>query len=242
VRSGRVADVVAAFAAQPGQLSLVEPDARRDAILEHVVSHAVTVIEAARAGDAKLALALVSSLGVLCATRRGDGSTDWWRRAIEHRLVDRGVLRRRDLDYVGRPLLVTRNDPLTGLTNGSVGVVVADHDGRTAVFDAGSFPVGAIAAAETVWALTIHKSQGSEYDEVVISLPGPASPILTRELVYTAVTRSRRAVTVLAPAGSLEAALSRRVARSSGLAARLGAASSPSMAPDSPAPRPPVER
>jgi exodeoxyribonuclease V alpha subunit len=221
VRSGGLAAVDTAVAEHPAQLALHAPDARRDEVVEHVVAHAASVIEAARAGDASRALGLVSALGVLCATRRGDGSTEWWRREIERHLVDRGVLRLRDADYVGRPLLVTRNDPLTGLTNGSVGVVVADRTGRAAVFDAGTFPVAAVSAAETVWALTIHKSQGSEYDEVVVSLPGPESPILTRELVYTAVTRSRRAVTILCPPGTLEVALARRVARSSGLAARL---------------------
>ena len=167
------------------------------------------------------ALGLVGSFGTLCATREGDGSTAWWRRGIEARLVDLGLVGARDVDYVGRPLLVTRNDPLTGLLNGSVGVVVARGADRVAVFDVGVFELSSVPRAETVWALTIHKSQGSEYDEVVVSLPRAESLILTRELLYTAVTRSRGAVTVLAPPGSLDTALRRRVARASGLAARL---------------------
>jgi exodeoxyribonuclease V alpha subunit len=102
-----------------------------------------------------------------------------------------------------------------------VGVVVARGEARSAVFGAGEFPLGAVAAAETVWAMTIHKSQGSEYADVIVSLPGPDSPVLTRELIYTAVTRSRGTVRIIAPPGSLEAALQRRVARASGLRARL---------------------
>jgi len=197
VRGGAASAVDAAITAHSSQLARILPDARRTAVVDHVVDHATLVITAARRGDAAGAHALVSSLGVLCATRLGDGSTDWWRREIERRLVERGVLGRRDVDYVGRPLLVTRNDPLTGLTNGSIGVVVASGRDRVAAFDAGSFPVAAVAAADTVWALTIHKSQGSEYDEVVVSLPGPESPVLTRELVYTAVTARRDLVTAV---------------------------------------------
>jgi exodeoxyribonuclease V alpha subunit len=220
VRSGSVAELDAAIAAHP-DLDSLTPDGGLDAVVARVTDHAVAQLHAARSGDADLALSLVASLGVLCATKRGRGSTAWWNAAIESALVARGMLRRRDVDYVGRPLLVTRNDPLTGLANGMIGVVVADGDDRFAVFEIGAFSPQAVAWAETVWALTIHKSQGSEYDEVVVSLPGPDSPILTRELVYTAVTRAWRSVTLVAPDGSLQAALSRRVARSSGLTARL---------------------
>ena len=220
IRSGSVAELDTAIAAHP-DLDSLTPDGGLDALVARVTDHAVAQLHAARAGDADGALSLVASLGVLCATKRGRGSTAWWNAAIESALVARGLLRRRDVDYVGRPLLVTRNDPLTGLANGMIGVVVADGDDRQAVFEIGAFSPQAVAWAETVWALTIHKSQGSEYDEVVVSLPGPDSPILTRELVYTAVTRARRSVTIVAPDGSLQAALSRRVARSSGLTARL---------------------
>ncbi|HMU80136.1 MAG TPA: ATP-dependent RecD-like DNA helicase, partial [Microthrixaceae bacterium] len=74
---------------------------------------------------------------------------------------------------------------------------------------------------ETQWAMTIHKSQGSEFDHVVVALPEPPSPILTRELLYTAVTRAKRAVTVIASEAAVRAAVGRPVARASGLTARL---------------------
>jgi exodeoxyribonuclease V alpha subunit len=220
VRSGSIDDVTD-VASSYDAVHLLEPASGREAVLDGVLEHAADLIAAARAGDAEEALDLLGRVGLLCATRLGDGSIDWWRQRVESVLVERGILRVRDVDYVGRPLIVTRNDPLTGLMNGSVGVIVADGDDRIVAFDSGFFPLGAIPSAETVWALTIHKSQGSEYDDVIVSLPGPDSPILTRELVYTAVTRARSAVTVIAPPGSLEAALSRRVARASGLGARL---------------------
>jgi exodeoxyribonuclease V alpha subunit len=203
------------------ELELAAPGVGRAAVAERVADHACDVVAAARAGDAARALELTAQLGVLCGTRRGDGSTEWWRQAIEGRLVRRGVLRSRDPDYAGRPILVTRNDPLTGLTNGTTGIVVADGDDRLGAFELGTFPLDAVPWAETAWALTIHKSQGSEFADVVVSLPAPKNRVLTRELVYTAVTRAKRSVTVVAPPGTLEAALSRRVARASGLIARL---------------------
>ena len=220
VRLGSATAVDAAVAAH-GSLGRLEPSSGRGQVLAEVVDHAAALVAAARRGDADAALELVASLGVLCAHRRGDGSTEWWRRAVERRLTAIGALRPRDLDYVGRPVLVTRNDPLTGLQNGMTGVVVAHEGGPRLAFESGTFPVAAVAWAETAWALTIHKSQGSEFGDVVVSLPEPTSRLLTRELVYTAVTRARRAVTLLAPDGSLEAALERRVTRASGLVQRL---------------------
>ena len=74
---------------------------------------------------------------------------------------------------------------------------------------------------ETQWAMTIHKSQGSEFSHVVVALPEPPSPVLTRELLYTAVTRARERVTLLAPEAAVRAAVERPVQRSSGLAERL---------------------
>ncbi len=207
------------------ELELAAPGRGRAAVVERVVDHAGALVAAARRGDAARALELNRQLGVLCGTRRGDGSTEWWRRAIEGRLVRRGVLRVRDPDYVGRPILVTRNDPLTGLTNGTTGIVVADGDDRLGAFELGTFPLDAVPWTETAWALTIHKSQGSEFDDVVVSLPAANNRVLSRELVYTAVTRARHSVTVVAPPGTLEGALSRRVARASGLIARLRAPS-----------------
>ena len=222
VRAGDLRAVDEAVAAH-GSLARLEPAAGRARVVEAVVHRAVELVEVARRGDADAALALASSLGVLCAHKRGDGSTSWWGRTVERRLVELGVLRRRDADVVGRPLLVTRNDPLTGLTNGMTGVVVAHGDGPHVAFELGTLPLASVAFAETAWALTIHKSQGSEFDGVIVSLPDAASELLTRELVYTAVTRARQSVTLLAPPGALEAALERRVARASGLVARLRA-------------------
>src|SRR6202011_2909368 len=105
--------------------------------------------------------------------------------------------------YPGRPLLVTENDYGLRLYNGDTGVVVAGDAGRlTAVFQRGAelmeFSPTRLAAVDTVYAMTVHKSQGSQFDGVAVLLPDPASAILTRELLYTAVTRARRQLLLVA--------------------------------------------
>ena len=138
---------------------------------------------------------LAASLGVLCADttrRRLDGMVG---RAIEERLVARGVLRRaRRSTTSGRPLLVTRNDPLTGLANGMTGVVVADDDGRRAVFEVATFPRRRGRRGPRPRGRSRSTSpRAPSTTRSSSSLPGADSPLLTRELVYTAVTRSRGA-------------------------------------------------
>ena len=111
--------------------------------------------------------------------------------------------------YVGRPIIVTRNDRQTGLSNGDTGVVVGVADGRRQVWFpdlAGGGERFLLAPSrlpehESFFALTVHRAQGSEYDEVVFIPGDPESRVSTRELFYTAVTRARRKVTVLADAG-----------------------------------------
>ena len=124
--------------------------------------------------------------------------------------------------YVGRPLLVTENDYTLGLYNGDTGVVVAaGGDRRAAVFERRGelleFSPARLSAVETVHAMTVHKSQGSQFDTVAVLLPDPDSPILTRELLYTAVTRARRRLLLAGTEEAIRAAVTRPVARSSGL-------------------------
>jgi len=132
----------------------------------------------------------------------------------------------------GRPLLVTRNDPGTGLANGDIGVVLHDADGVRAWFRIGdalkSFPVARLPACETAWALSIHKSQGSEFDRVEIVLPAlvdgaHAQTVLTRELLYTAITRARRELRLWSGEAMLDRCIAQGTRRHSGLGDRLRA-------------------
>ena len=128
--------------------------------------------------------------------------------------------------YAGRPLLVTENDYGLRLYNGDTGVVVASAGGRlSAAFErrdeVAEFTPTRLGAVETVYAMTIHKSQGSQFDTAAVLLPEPTSQILTRELLYTAVTRAREQLILVGPEETVRAAVARPVARASGLGWRL---------------------
>ena len=143
----------------------------------------------------------------------------WLRGELENLDVDQR-------DYVGRPLLVTENDYELGLYNGDTGVIVRGPGARSAaVFERGGellhFSPLRLGAVETVYAMTVHKSQGSQFDTAAVLLPSPSSRILTRELLYTAVTRARRELILVGSEEAVRRAVERPVARASGLAERL---------------------
>ncbi len=216
-------------------------DAELEPLKGAAVGAAAAVISAARAGDGDGALAALAQFRLLCAHRRGPyGVSTWTSRQQEWLAARLGDLDLEQRDYVGRPLLVTENDYELGLYNGDTGVIVSavaepgpDRVGRAgtgdaarlrAVFERGGellrFTPLRLGAVETVLAMTIHKSQGSQFDTAAVLLP-PSSPILTRELLYTAVTRARRRLILVATEDALAAAVQRPVARASGLRRRL---------------------
>ena len=164
---------------------------------------------------------------VLCAHRHGPYGVNRLNRLVERRLRDVDAIGD-DEFFVGRPIIVTRNDRHTGLSNGDTGVVV-EADGRQQVWFPeldqadGRFLVSPsrLPQHESFFALTVHRAQGSEYDEVVFVPGDAASPICTRELFYTAVTRARRRVTVLAQEQAVRATVGRVTTRASGLGTRL---------------------
>ena len=183
------------------------------------------MLDAARARRPEAALAALARFRVLCAHREGRDGVSGWNERIEGWLgLDEA---RRGVEwYPGRPLLITENDYSLRLFNGDTGVVVSRDDGGVeAVLAAESGPVTVsptrLTSVETVYAMTVHKSQGSQFDEVAVILPDPAATVLTRELLYTAVTRARRRVIIAGTEEAIRAALARPVARASGLTARL---------------------
>ena len=127
---------------------------------------------------------------------------------------------------VGRPVLITKNDHGNNLYNGDVGVVCSDKNGEVRVVFDGlvaprEFPTVRLPEVETVHALTIHKSQGSEYQHAIVVLPTGRSRLLTRELLYTGVSRAREQLTIVASESALRTAVNTVVIRASGLADRL---------------------
>ena len=162
---------------------------------------------------------------MLSAHRRGPNSVAAWRREIESSLDDRFPgLRQKGDWYPGRPIMITRNDPTLQLYNGDIGVAAETTQGLRAVFkrdELVTYPRTHLGEHEAVHALTIHKSQGSQFKEVVVSLPAESSRLLTRELLYTAVTRASDAVTIIGELDVVRQAIERKVQRASGLGARL---------------------
>lgn len=127
--------------------------------------------------------------------------------------------------YSGQPLLITANDYEAGVFNGDIGVVVASADGVMAAIDRGGDPLllqpNTFSSVQTAYAMTVHRSQGSQYEAVSVVLPDQASPLLTRQLLYTAVTRAQQRVRILATEESVAAAVSRQAQRASGLRREL---------------------
>ena len=168
----------------------------------------------------------LSSFRVLCAHRTGGFGAVRFNQAVERRLRALGLVPANDAFYPGRPILVTRNDPRTGLSNGDTGIVLRDGDGLVQVWfpeleDADGRPrlvsPARLPPHESFFAVTVHRAQGSEYDEVAV-VPGPAeSRVATRELLYTAVTRARRRVVVHGTEESVRGAVERVTDRASGL-------------------------
>jgi exodeoxyribonuclease V alpha subunit len=194
-----------------------------DAICAAALPAALAVHEAAVAGDVAGALAALDRHRLLCAHR---DSVSWWNRRIEQWLSESTGDPLRDRMYAGRPLLVTRNDPTLGVHNGDTGVVVRTGEGRIRVVLAGAngpieLAPNRLSDVDTMHALTIHKSQGSQAQEVTVLLPDEDSRLLTRELLYTAVTRASGVVRIVGTEDALRAAISRRAHRASGLMRRL---------------------
>lgn len=232
LRRGDADGVVAALSAGSPEVEWVSTDDPAAALRGVVARHARGVLDAARAGDAPAALRALGRHRLLCAHREGPYGVRTWNRWAESWLTEDTGLTFYDPMYVGRPLLVTANDYATGVLNGDTGVVVASTrpDGtpvRMAVIEgaAGSqrFAPSRLGDIETMHAMTIHKAQGSQAEEVTVLLPDAESPLLTRELLYTAITRAEAKVRLVGPEEVVRAAVARRVVRASGLRQRLSA-------------------
>ena len=209
----------------PKSIEWIEPgDRALQGLVTRIVDHARTCRDLAREHSVAEALATRKKLQVLCAHRAGPMGVAGWNARVEQGLGVGGW----DPWYAGRPIMVTRNNPALDLFNGDVGIVVrpASDGVRTVAFPVAKgeprrVSVSQLEDVDTVHALTIHKSQGSEYEHVVVVLPERASRILTRELLYTAVTRATERVTVVGSRDVIAAAINRPIRRATGLADRL---------------------
>jgi len=192
----------------------------------------LAAIAAAESGDGAAALAALSGARLLCAHRHGPhGASTWVERLRAHLAghVGAGATSPGDVWLPGEPVMALANDERTGLVNGDTGVVVGRGTARRLVFERrdGSLlerPAEALPDVTSAYAVTVHKSQGSEYGTVVVVLPPPSSPLASRELLYTAITRARRRVVIVGDEAAVRAAVGRPSVRMGGLADGLARA------------------
>ena len=234
VREARVTDALTLLD-DPASAQISLQAAQEDAALDALLAEQITPVyaEVARlvreGADAKAVFEKLGSLMVLCAHRTGPrGVTDLNRR-VSVQLGAGGALSPGLPAYPGQPLMVTRNDSALGLFNGDVGVVMPDADspGRLqAVFidtagDEHAVSLGRLPEHETAYAMTVHKAQGSQARQVVLVLPTQLSPVLSRELIYTGITRAEQSLEIWAAHEVLAGAIGRSAQRATGLADRL---------------------
>ncbi|MEE4637584.1 MAG: exodeoxyribonuclease V subunit alpha [Wenzhouxiangella sp.] len=229
--------------AEPGN----QPEAAFSALLGKGYLDCLEAIERSRPGVeapgqeeidvwARASLAACARFQVLTALREGPWGVVGLNRRIGEWLSQTRLGRSAAIGvgewFHGRPVMMTRNDYATGLMNGDIGVCLtiphAGHRHQRVVFPKADNELQYLSPArvrdvQTAWAMTVHKSQGSEFDHAVLVLPGQFSPVLTRELIYTGLTRARDRFTLVAPSLTVFCqAVRQRTRRSSALAERLG--------------------
>jgi len=198
-------------------------------VLRPVLLEAAQRVQAAALdGDRVAVMDALNQHRLICAHRDGPFGVSHWNRQVERWLAQASGRDYWPTWYAGRPLLVTRNDYPLGIYNGEVGVCVRGSDGKLRGLISGSsgvldFATTRLTDVETMHALTVHKSQGSQVDEVTVLLPPADSRLLSRELLYTAVTRAQSKVRVIGSEAEVRAAVGRQAVRATGLRQRLAA-------------------
>ncbi len=228
LRVGDADGVLAALRKESPEVEFVETEDAAPVLREGLVRHALRVREAAEDGDADRATTILDEHRLLCAHREGLHGVRHWNRLVEQWLGEETGQEIHTEWYAGRPLLVTANDYAVNVYNGETGVTVRRPDGRLRAVIAGSgglldLAPGRLDAVDTMHAMTIHKSQGSQAEEVTVLLPEADSRLLTRELFYTAVTRARSRLRVVGTEEAVRAAVAAQAQRATGLRQRLTA-------------------
>lgn len=166
---------------------------------------------------------LLREFRVLAAHRKGPWGIQYLNQHIEHILQRNGKIPKYARWYPGKPVIINVNNYALGLFNGDTGICLPDEDGKLRVFFQQDETMRAIAPSRLpdhnrAYALTVHKSQGSEFHHVLLILPDKPSSIISRELIYTAITRARKSVSIWSSRQTFEEGISKKMQRSSGLA------------------------
>ncbi|MEF8982641.1 exodeoxyribonuclease V subunit alpha [Thiohalorhabdus sp.] len=235
VRAVKAGDTGAAKAvltdtAYPDVTAQALPEEREgwEALVQELASNFEPLIEAGGTGDPARAFEAYRGFGVLDAMRQGPFGSEALNRQIEQALRIRGTIPAAGHWYPGKPVLVTQNDYRLKLFNGDVGIALPNNGELKVHFetpDGGyrALTPNRLPAYEPAYVLTVHKSQGSEVDEVAMLVPEGAASVNSRELVYTGISRARRGLTLRSPEGTLQRAITAPLAMASGLAAKLAA-------------------
>ncbi len=237
VNAGKPHQVKTVFEQPHSDLRLVSDGDRKQQLLDTAVKGYRAYLEIinqelinTEQSEPEKVLDAFDSFQVLCALREGDWGVEGLNNRIRTALTRAGLLNKDEQDsvwYHGRPVMITRNEPALDLFNGDIGISFRQENGRYRVIfprPDGSYQAllpSRLPSHETVFAMTVHKSQGSEFKEVALALPDNRSPVLTRELVYTGITRAKSALTLLSPLDTLLATVTNPVQRVTGLAERL---------------------
>ncbi|GAB7066199.1 exodeoxyribonuclease V subunit alpha [Mycobacterium hodleri] len=225
IRDGDADTAIAVLAAGGDHVEWMVDDDPAVALRKVLLPQALALRQAAILGDARAALETLDEHRLLCAHRRGPHGVQHWNRQVERWLTESTGEPIWSDWYAGRPVLVTANDYGLSLYNGDTGVTVNGPDGLRAAIAGGgeprAFATSRLPDLETMYAMTIHKSQGSQAAEVTVLMPPVDSRLLTRELFYTAVTRAKSKVRVVGSADEVRAAIEKRAVRATGLALRL---------------------
>ncbi|AUI86803.1 exodeoxyribonuclease V subunit alpha [Vibrio azureus] len=199
--------------------------------INHHYNHPETGHPESVSDKAKAVLEAFNRCRLLCAVREGDFGVAGLNQRVEKALAARKLIQTQDeLWYHGRPVMVTRNDHSLGLYNGDIGICMLDdreEEQRLKVFF--ELPDGSVKSVlpsrvpehDTAYAMTIHKSQGSEFEFTLMILPPTYSPILTRELIYTGITRAKKRLAMYTDMNILKRGIKIKTSRASGLVSRL---------------------
>lgn len=233
VNAGDAKAVEAAFLAGFSDISrqpLQDADAYQAMLTEIAAGYQPFLKLISQRADPAEIIAAFGRYQLLCALREGPFGVQGLNQRIEQKLMQLQLIRRPTGGsrwYQGRPVMVTRNDSALGLFNGDIGITLFDEEGLLKVFF--PLPDGSIKAVQpsrlpthdTAWAMTVHKSQGSEFDHTALVMPAQFLPVLTRELIYTAITRARKQLTLYSDDSVFRRAVQLRTQRRSGLLERL---------------------
>lgn len=187
---------------------------------------------AAKSADAAAAFAAFNAFRTLCAQREGVWGVTGINEALEARIKRRSQVPSRERWYVGRPVMVRQNDYALGLFNGDIGICLHTEYGLRVFFEGGGsgedgyrpFAPARLPSHDSAFAMTVHKSQGSEFAEVLLVLPEQPSPLLSRSLLYTGITRAKHKVELWGLPPRVAEAVATRAERAAGLAQRLSIA------------------